>query len=218
MSGFFFVLAMLLLLASSAFGIWMLVLSFRTSVLWGLAVLFLPFAVVVFAIVHWDECKKPFLWYMGTSVAGFMLLFLTVGAAVGEAAQLAAEEQAQMTESDDSNSDSDPIDWENEQAPSSASVDPYPSTRATRPMRPAPSVQVTRDPSRVLPGGKIKLSQAREYIGEAVRVIAHDGRLMKGLLIEVRPDRFVIEQELRAGVISFDVARSEVEALELSRY
>jgi len=217
MSGFFFVLAMLLLLASSIFGIWMLVLSFRTSVMWGLAVLFLPFAVVVFAIVHWQECKKPFLWYMGTSVAGFMLIFMTVGAAVGEAAQMAAEEQAQMMESEQS----DPVDWDQELAkPDSAPVDPYPSPSASvqRPMRPAPSTPVMRDPSRVLPGGKIKLSQAGDYIGERVRVIAHDGRLMKGELKEVRTDRLIIEQELRAGFVSFDVARREVDALELLSY
>ena len=74
MTGLFFLLAGLSLLVISVTGIWLLVLSFRTSVLWGLAVLLLPFAVVVFAIKYWDECKKPFLAYIGGTVATVVLL------------------------------------------------------------------------------------------------------------------------------------------------
>jgi hypothetical protein len=215
MSGFFFVLAMLLLFASSVFGIWMLVIAFRTGVLWGLAVLFVPFAVLVFAITHWDECKKPFLLQLGTSVAAFMLIFLTVGAAVGEAADMAAEEQARMSASEKSQD----VDWEKELSkPSSAPAEPYAGVRAPLPTRPAPSVRVTQEPRRTLPGGKIQLGRAREYLGERVRVTAHDGRTMQGDLIDVSGDRLIIEKELSAGFFSFDVARSEVRSLELIGY
>ncbi len=55
-------------------GIWMLVLAFQESVLWGLGCLFVPFVSLVFAIMHWDRAKIPFLIQVGG------LVLLVVGA------------------------------------------------------------------------------------------------------------------------------------------
>lgn len=41
-------------------GLWFLVCAFRQHVLWGLAVLFLPFAALIFLIVHWAEARGAF--------------------------------------------------------------------------------------------------------------------------------------------------------------
>lgn len=49
----------------------LLVAAFREHVLWGLAGLLLPFAIVVFAFRHWDDAKQPFLVF----VSGFAVLF-----------------------------------------------------------------------------------------------------------------------------------------------
>jgi uncharacterized membrane protein len=46
---------------SLIFGIQLLVLAFRTSILWGLGYLFVPFVALIFIVVHWDEAKTPFL-------------------------------------------------------------------------------------------------------------------------------------------------------------
>ena len=43
------------------YGIQLLILAFRTSILWGLGYLFIPFVALIFVIVHWDEAKTPFL-------------------------------------------------------------------------------------------------------------------------------------------------------------
>ena len=43
------------------FGIQLLILAFRTSVLWGLGYIFVPFVSLIFIIVHWNEAKTPFL-------------------------------------------------------------------------------------------------------------------------------------------------------------
>lgn len=45
-------------------GIWLLVVAFQTSVLWGLLSLLVPFASLVFVIIHWQVAKKPFLWQL----------------------------------------------------------------------------------------------------------------------------------------------------------
>lgn len=38
-----------------------LIAAFRRSVLWGLASLFVPFAILGFVATHWSETKKGFL-------------------------------------------------------------------------------------------------------------------------------------------------------------
>ncbi len=42
--------------------IWTLVLAFQRHIGWGLAVLFVPFAQLIFVIKAWEEAKRPFLW------------------------------------------------------------------------------------------------------------------------------------------------------------
>jgi len=54
-------LALLAGLAMFVFSVQILIMAFKTSIGWGLASLFIPFAVLVFVIKHWDEAKTPFL-------------------------------------------------------------------------------------------------------------------------------------------------------------
>lgn len=42
-------------------GIWVLVVAFQESIVWGLLSLFIPFAVLVFVIMHWNKAAKPLL-------------------------------------------------------------------------------------------------------------------------------------------------------------
>jgi hypothetical protein len=66
-------------------GIWILVLAFRKSILWGLLCLFISPIAIVFAIQNWAIAKRPFL----IEIAGVVLLIL--GAIVqGMAASSAA--------------------------------------------------------------------------------------------------------------------------------
>ncbi|HEY2291813.1 MAG TPA: hypothetical protein VGM86_14025 [Thermoanaerobaculia bacterium] len=53
-------------------GLWLLVVAFRTSILWGLAC-FIPFGGLIFALLHLEESKAPFL----TALAGVAIMFLT---------------------------------------------------------------------------------------------------------------------------------------------
>lgn len=49
------------LLISIVCGLWMLVLQFQTSILWGLGCLVIPFVSLIWLIMYWDAGKKPFL-------------------------------------------------------------------------------------------------------------------------------------------------------------
>jgi len=43
------------------YGIIILIKAFKEHILWGLGYIFIPFCALVFVIMHWDKCKKPFL-------------------------------------------------------------------------------------------------------------------------------------------------------------
>ena len=46
--------------------IMILVHAFKESVAWGLCALFIPFVLLIFAFMHWDQCKKGFgIWIAG---------------------------------------------------------------------------------------------------------------------------------------------------------
>ena len=66
--------------------IMMLVAAFKTSVVWGLCYLFVPFAALVFICTHWQESKKGFfIWLAGVPLQGIGL-YLTLKAAAEAAA------------------------------------------------------------------------------------------------------------------------------------
>lgn len=52
-----------------AANIWLVIVAFQRSVLWGIAALFVPFAALVFAIMYWRDAKTPFLISLLASIA-----------------------------------------------------------------------------------------------------------------------------------------------------
>lgn len=82
-------------------GIKFLIAAFRVSALWGVLVLFVPFANLVFAFKYWAEAKKGFLMNLagagvcfGTGVLASLLLPAMMAQQMGE--QMAAQMQAEM--------------------------------------------------------------------------------------------------------------------------
>ena len=57
------------------FGIQLLILAFRTSILWGLGYVFVPFVSLIFIALHWEQTKTPFL-------RGLLSIPFFIGAAV----------------------------------------------------------------------------------------------------------------------------------------
>lgn len=56
-------------IASLVFGIQILIKAFQKGVLWGLGSLFVPLVSLVFVILNWEDCKKPFLGSILAAVA-----------------------------------------------------------------------------------------------------------------------------------------------------
>lgn len=53
-------------------GIWLLVVAFRTNILWGIGSLLLPIIGLLFVMTHWQDAKKPFLWQLAGVVVFVM--------------------------------------------------------------------------------------------------------------------------------------------------
>lgn len=62
-------------------GIWLLIVAFTESPLWGLGCLFVPFVSLVFALTHWEEAGRPFL--INLIGAGYMITSIIVLAIAG---------------------------------------------------------------------------------------------------------------------------------------
>ena len=80
------------------YGIIILIIASQKSILWGLGCLFVPFCSLVFVIMHWDDCKKPFL----KMLVGIVLNAVGVGLltpSLIEKKEEQAEEQAMVQQS-----------------------------------------------------------------------------------------------------------------------
>ena len=71
MAAIFLLIGMLLVLIG---GIWLLVVTFKQGVLWGLGSLVVPVVSIAFVCVYWNESKKPFL----LQIAGLVLIVIGV--------------------------------------------------------------------------------------------------------------------------------------------
>ena len=71
-------------------GLWIVVNAFRTSVLWGLGALLVPFVSVIFAVMNLGDNKIPLV----ISVAGGILAYMGYGSYVEQIAAMQAAAEA----------------------------------------------------------------------------------------------------------------------------
>ena len=59
--------------------IWLVVVGFRVNTGWGIAVLlFIPLAAPIFAALHWNVARTPFLLIVGGTIMYLLLYFLWI--------------------------------------------------------------------------------------------------------------------------------------------
>ncbi|VAX29876.1 hypothetical protein MNBD_NITROSPIRAE01-77 [hydrothermal vent metagenome] len=64
--------------------LWLIILAFKKSTAWGLAVFFIPFVSLYFSIKFWAETKKPFLMHSSAFVGLIVVSVASVFFATGE--------------------------------------------------------------------------------------------------------------------------------------
>jgi len=225
---------MLLLLALAALAglvafasfVWLLVVAFKTHVGWGLAVLFLPLAPIVFAIKHWQASKKPFLLNLGSSVASLTLFFAAGGVAVMTAAGMAAESAAMGEPSSDMLATPDPEEIADdvaeadpgnveEPAPAPApskAVGLEPSSPSMEAIEATLAVPTAPRPRRI--HGEIAVDQIdQSHVGNPLRVASRSGLNTLAVLTAVSPSELTFEREVGGGTIEFVLRRDEIESV-----
>jgi hypothetical protein len=75
-------------------GLWFLVAAFRVGVMWGIAVLFIPFANFFFLIQYWYDAKRPFLYHF----LGVLLVIVGVSMLFNASHQFATQRMAAIEE------------------------------------------------------------------------------------------------------------------------
>jgi hypothetical protein len=82
--------------------VWLVVVAFKNSPMWGVLVLLLsPITAIIFAIKNWEESKKAFLVYIGAGAAWtaiFMMFVVFIGSSMVQMASEMAE--GEMTEAE----------------------------------------------------------------------------------------------------------------------
>ena len=228
---------MLLLLALAALAglvafasfVWLLVVAFKTHVGWGLAVLFLPLAPIVFAIKHWQASKRPFLLNLGSSLASLTLFFAAGGVAVMTAAGMAADSAAMGDPSSDQLApqvseevaeDVAVTDSASARGPdaSGPTPAPYEGVAGLEPSSPSmESIEATLavpTPRQRRIHGEISVDQIDDsHVGNALRVVSRSGTNTLAVLTAVSPSELTFAREVGGGTIEFVLRRDEIESV-----
>jgi hypothetical protein len=233
---FLLLLAGLACLVATASFIWLAIVAFKQHILWGLAVLFVPFAPIVFAIMYWHDSKKPFLINLASSVLAVMLVFGAGGTALLMGARMAPEMMADagMEFEPDSNAAYVLAEATPPPAPQSGPVS-LPSHERDTSRDDRDALAITLQPtsphleasqagmaspmrrSRRSPGDEIPLDEIDEtYVGSVLRVVSRDGLDSNARLTTVTPTTLSFERDVGIGTVAFDLSHREIEAVYLT--
>lgn len=171
------------------------VLAFRRSLGWGLLVLFVPFASVVFLYRFWPETRRA----VQVTLAGFGglvlgIVVLMAGAVLGgvrHGASQRAGGAAHLTPE---------APW----PPAVATPEPTPTPLPELPIG-APEPTPTPTPVRPLP-----LSLADEYLGCMVELVERSGRTSRVILHEVSATHLRVSEPYGGGGIAYSVPRERI--------
>jgi hypothetical protein len=213
--------------------VWLLVVAFKESALWGvLVLLFSPITAIIFAIKYWDQAKKPFLVYVGSGAASLAIVFMMFAMVGGQMMQMAAEVQDQMGD--------ELADAQQASAPVPEAAVPTPPIQAEvhqtgdagdttevvttdvvttdavatprqEPAMVSTAVSTTRVTRR---GDRIALSNIESHIGEKMRVETNEGSEFVGHYLGRRDDQLEFEKSMRSGSFSVFIGSHEIKSLE----
>jgi hypothetical protein len=223
--------------------IWLLVVAFRNSALWGVLVfLFSPIGAIVFAIRYWNEAKRPFLVYLGSCVSLVLLAFsmvLFVGnemvktvagmepaavttdfeipafqpAAEGEVATAAAQDLSVPVGDAAAGSEA-------QQAALAIAERMKPVEEAPTPkLQPEALPEPEPEPGQLTLANRddIPLSRLGDHVGERVRVVTRNGGEFIGHYAGGRDGRLEFEKHVRSGVLVVYFERSELVSVHRHR-
>lgn len=212
--------------------IWVVVIAFKEHILWGFGCLFVPLVIIIFGIIHWDKVKKPFLVYIIVSIIMavlyvkiFFAMFQQAGVMdlgtqveTGQITQQEAEQRIQQRMAEMFGVDAGQLPATTEQPSSTSDQISALTEQMNERAEQAEQQAAAAAPQRIKVFNNFKLSQARQYIGEKVRIITRSDIEKQGKLREVKHDRLVLERNLRGGDFAFEVLFEDIKTLEVEQW
>jgi hypothetical protein len=192
------------------------VAAFRVSVVWGLLVLFVPFAGLFFLVKYWAQAKRGFLVGLaGSAVALVGFLAFSAGVAARAQGQLGAIASQMKSELERQQKVSFPASSEKEPPAAPAEAAPAPSSPSSGGSLPV--VLQARTP-RVLADIPLDAGDPREirpkdfarHVGEDLLFVDRDGDSVWGRLVSVGPHALKIERRLHGGSVQYDLPLADV--------
>lgn len=220
-------LVVILAIASLITWIWLVVAAFKEHVGWGIGMIFLPFPLaIVFAVMHWQEAKKPFLAYMLTNILFMVVWFKMFYSVFSESMELAqqqesgeiSEEEAQRRMFEMLGMEVPPEFQKQEETTTQDEIakltEELEQGGQTEPAAPP-------EPVKVETWKPIKLSQAKRHVGKVIQITTINGVVKQGTLREVRYNSIVMDREYRGGNFTFEVLNRTVDKVavqEITEY
>lgn len=210
--------------------IWLVVIAFKESVLWGLMVLILslflsPIPVIIFAAMHWKRANKPFLIHIIATILFFFFGFNLMYAYVTKSMEIESQQKSgEITEEEAQRRMLEmfgmevPPELRKEATGPKTTEDEISKLTEQLEKNNAPEPVAAPVPQRTEVFKPIKLSQAAKYIGKVIRVMTVEGVVKQGTLMEVRYDRLVLKREYRGGDFSFNVLNRSIKNIEIQEF
>jgi hypothetical protein len=221
----FIIVAILGLVALLSF-IWLIVIAFKKSVWWGLAVLLFPIAAIIFAVLHWRKSKTPFLTNTVSGIAFIVLLvYMTVSTGRLEMLRTVlefelgeSEVQAvmQLFENTVAHTESSGMNKEPEEELheildlARRTLTPQIDENKIKTQTLAPQ----QDPTGYKP---IAITEASNYIGMIMKVVGKNGVTHKGTLKKVSLDGLLFERWMDNGKFTFKLRTTNIKSLRVYR-
>jgi len=216
-------------LLSLAGGIWFLVVAFRQSVVWGLVVIFVPFASLVFLVKYWQDAKASFFVQLIGTVIYFAGAWNMITARL-EGRPVASGPVAVWQRHDRTPSPSFDGQPDRNERPTPVThaepgaSEPAPSestsandSEAPTPEAPTPSRLARHEagePDAPAKPQRIRLSAARTHIGEPMRITGTNDLVREGTLRQVDGDDLLFDRRLQGGTMSFHMHAKDIARLE----
>ena len=207
-------LAIIGIIAFSAF-IWLVLVAFRERVSWGFLVLFFsPITAVIFAYKYWNEAQKPFVIFIVASTSYFTVivyLFFTMGGAemIGMAQRLlqgefSEQEAVQFIEKTMDRMEESGILTDQDKQKLGEMREVFEEIKGNE-------EEETRSFQ------DISVRKAAEIIGETIKIKDRYGTILRGELIRIDKDSLILKKSMEGGSLEFQVSTKEIASMKVLR-
>lgn len=217
-------LLVILGIASLITWVWLIVVGFKESALWGIGMILLPFPLaIVFAAMHWQDAKKPFLAYLIANILFTVVWFKMFYEVFSESMDIASQQQSgEISEEEAQRRMLEMLGMEipPELREKEAETTEDEISKLTEQLEKNNTAEpaAAPEPQRVEVFKPIKLSRASKHVGKVIQITTINGVVKQGKLIDVRYDRIVVERIYRGGNFTFEVLNRTIDRIEVQEF